>query len=969
MRNYKRGLALLLAVLLLVPSFVFPAIGDVNDFTMTVKATGDNYNVGDTVSMEIYISASADSKTINSYQFTLNYDNTRLNLNEVRNLVEGGNDTEVISAENSSTNTYAYVIKGASGAVISGQMKAATVTFTVLENIGSCDQTTISLDKCYVGVKNDKADPSVGYGDAKATVNLHKHVITLNAGEGATINDGSSLTLYAKYGVAGLYSDVACKNPVNNITIKEKTGYALGTPQWSDGSADFAAVAAKVFTSSATLTLNTVKMSKVSVTGGSFTGGKVTGGEFYVMPNTGISHELLTEKGITVDADPGYSFAGWTVNGETLGTTGSVTVSGDVTVTPIFTANTYSFTLPAESEKYTVEDITGVTDNKVTHGQNVTFKVEPSSGYAISNVSWIDHNGTSNPLTAVNGVYTIPGDKILGDVSVKIETVNYCTITFKAGEGAVLSETVLYTKCGVGGLYSNPACTYKADVPVPTAAEGYRLPEDKGKEPMWSGKYTSAALGTEIFKENVTLTVTGIQQITVTFVAGANGSIEGEATRTVDKGTSFASAAPKANPAAGYKFDGWTPAVTNITEAQEFTANFSAATFKLSTTSFTTYSINVTTVEGITANGDGSYSVVYGTDVNFSVTGENGATVTGVEYQVGNGEKVKLSAVNGSYTIPGTAITDSVTIIVSVNNNGNITFDAGDHGSIDGAATKVLTFTNGYVLTAEDVPTPTADPGYEFTGWSKNPVGEKVVGDAKYVAQYKDGSYAVTIDGVAKDNATHGKDYTIPAYSDGKVISKVTVTVGGNVVNTTVDENGNYVIAGPDITGTIAVTTVSSEITVKFIYQTQYKAIKSGEKIAVLQTEKLGDSKYQLNDGVEFYWSAKYNAYVRFVDINMTASQLAAQLRRADGAATEIVYDGDISGNGSVNVVDAGIINDTLNGNVDSSEVTPMMLFKMDVYNADASDAETVLNGQNVQVTTADIYAILNVAVGKDVLR
>lgn len=959
MKKLRRSLALLLAVLLLVPSFVFPATGDGYDFTMSMTANGTDFNVGETISADIYIAA-ASEKTINSYQFTLSYDTDKLTLGTVTNnvTVEG---SSVVDANNNGT--YAYVIEGSDGLVISAPVKVATVTFTVKDGIGACSPTTIALENCYIGQKNDKNDPDVGTDDARATVTLHKHVIKLYGDNGGLVNDGADVTLYAKYNEAGLYSDTTFKTKVETVSVAAKEGFALASPQWFDGKEsydNFDAVKNTIFTDSKSIYLKTVQLSKVTVNSGTVTGGTVTGGSFYVMPNSSISYETLSGKGISATAYPGYSLTGWKVGDQTLTANSSVTVSGNVTVTPIFTAGSYDFTAPS-----TVTVTGGVTDGKVTHDKNVTFTVQPGENKAISSVSWIDQNGQSNPLTAdANGVYTITGDKILGDVSIEVETLEYRTVTFQAGEGAKLQTTTLYTKYNAGGLFSDPTCIQPANVPVPSAAPGYRLPDDNANEPMW-GSYTSASIKEAKITENITLTVKGIQQITVSFAAGANGALSGETTRTVDINTSFASIAPTADPNPGYKFDGWTPAVDKITEAKTFTANFSKASFNVSASQSNLYSVSITTGEGITADPNGGYSVVYGTNVSFTVSGIGGAKVTGVQYKVGSGETKSLTAVDGVYTIHGNEIIDSVVISASVDNTGNITFNAGDHGT----GTVVKPFANGYVLTAEDIPTPMAKPGYKFTGWNVDPVGKTVQGDAEYIAQYTDASYGVTIDNAPKADATHGTDYKIPAYSDGKVISSVAVTVGGSSVSTTLDANGNYVIAGKDITGAIAVTTVSYDVTIKFVSRDQYKAIKTGEKMAVLVTAKRGDSHYQLSDGIGFYWSAKYNAYVRFVADTMTEAQLAARLTVADKAAEEIVYDGDISLNGNVNVVDAGIINDTLNGNVDSEQITAMMRFKMDVFNADATDAQVTLNGQNVQVTTADIQAVVDAAVGKITLN
>ena len=68
-------------------------------------------------------------------------------------------------------------------------------------------------------------------------------------------------------------------------------------------------------------------------------------------------------------------------------------------------------------------------------------------------------------------------------------------------------------------------------------------------------------------------------------------------------------------------------------------------------------------------------------------------------------------------------------------------------------------------------------------------------------------------------------------------------------------------------------------------------------------------------------------------------------------SATEIIYDGDLNGNGRTTAADSTFVKDSLFG-TRLLPTTDMQLFKLDV------DA-------NMQVTTADIVQILKIAVGK----
>lgn len=963
MKAFKRSLALILAILMLIPGFSFSAMGAEPDFKVSVAADKADYNAGDTVTA--IISVSPSGKTINSYQFKLEYDAAKLELVDVVTMLS----VESISASNNGT--YGFVITG-DGVQISGEKLAvAKATFKVKDSVASCDSTSIALSACYVGQQGVVTDPVTEFEGA-VSIGLHKHVITLVAGEGGTINGGDSLTLYAKFGEAGLYSDAGFTTPAENVIAAAKSGYVLDSDNWTDGDVDyrdFAALKAKVFAGSATITLQTTKMPVLTVSASGVTGGTLAKeGTLPVAPGAALTHDMLVNAGFVPTASTGYTFTGWAVGSQTLGLSGSVTVNADETIKPIFTANQYGFTAPTASEAYTATITGGVANGKATHGQDITMTVTPAENHAIASVSYTV-NGVASTINPVNGVYTIPGADILGDISVVIETVEYRTVTFSAGTGAQLAQVKLYAKYNNAGLYTDPACTTIAAVPAPTAQTGYRLPADNAAEPMWkdaNGKtYTSEAAAKTIVTADLSLTVSGIKQVSVIFVAGENGKLGGNTSLTVDAGTSFGSIPkPETIADAGYVFKNWAPAVDKVDADTTFTAQFERGTYTVSIPASSLYTVSVTPAEGITDNGDGTYSVVYGTDVTFSVSGVNGSKITGVQYKVGSDSAVSLGTAAGSYTVPGSAITAGVSIIITVDNTSKITFAAGANGSFSGTASVVKSFENGYVITEGDVPTPTANVGYEFIGWDVAPVGKTVSGDATYTAQYRDASYEVKVDGEPRGEATYGEDYKLPAYTDGTVITEIKVTIRGQEVTATKDADGNYVISGADITGPVDIITTTSPITIKFIYQRQYQAIADGMKMAVLETAKLSGSRYVLSDGVEFFWSGKYNAYVRFVTEAMTEAQLAAQITTADGDATEIIYDGDISGNGIVTVVDGGIINDTISGKIDQSQLSDMMRFKMDVSNAPTTDNVTTINGQNVQVTTNDIQTVVNMAVG-----
>ena len=221
----------------------------------------------------------------------------------------------------------------------------------------------------------------------------------------------------------------------------------------------------------------------------------------------------------------------------------------------------------------------------------------------------------------------------------------------------------------------------------------------------------------------------------------------------------------------------------------------------------------------------------------------------------------------------------------------------------------------------------TGKPGYTFKEWQ---IGGTTKTDAEITvtafdtattitAIFDHGTYTVTLpdgmtnNGSAVVNATHGTDLTITPTKTGSIVTGLNYQVdGGEVQPLTVNADGvSYTIPGGAITGNIIITASTVSGSVKFITAETYKALASGgnTQIAVLNTAKLADSKYTLDDGTEFYWSSKYSAYVKIVASGETAQTIAAKLKTATGAATEVEYSGDLNGNDSVTPADAGCVN------------------------------------------------------------
>lgn len=526
-------------------------------------------------------------------------------------------------------------------------------------------------------------------------------------------------------------------------------------------------------------------------------------------------------------------------------------------------------------------------------------------------------------------------DKNEAKPTVQNETVNLSniTVTFKPGDNATFAsgetEITAHVNYKVPG-FVEAGFSVPADKLV--AKDGYRMKRDiTNGEELWMDEngnvYTSEALKTTAFEKNVTLTAQVVAICDVTLVAGENGHLEGVTSFVVDAGASLTAAdiakvTSVADP--GYEFKEWTPAIDAVITADTIiTASFDHASYTISTASVDS---SVATVSGI-ADGD---TIKHGTDVVFTVTPVND-NVTEVGYIV-DGVKMPLEkSADGSYTIPGDKIVGNVDVYVLTVDMFTVTFAAGENGEVSGTTTFIVNKSEN--LTAEDLAmvTPAADAGYRFVGYSldgkmvsENDILNKEIYDnITITALFDHDTFKLTDVNKIPVDVTHGTDYTFTPVVEGKIVTNVTAAYknDGDVVIEKNDD-GSYTIPGNEIIDDITLTAETVDGKIRFILNRDYKALKgrqsdADEKIAVLDTAKLSGEKYVLENGAQFYWSGKYNAYVYIVaglteGEGVTAAMLAAALQKASGDAKEIVYDGDMNGDGAITVSDAMIITDIL---------------------------------------------------------
>ncbi len=704
-----------------------------------------------------------------------------------------------------------------------------------------------------------------------------------------------------------------------------------------------------------------------------------------------------------------YVFTGWTTASDGTGTKyssdASIPVTGDLTLYAQFrVATAYTWVLTPDKTDYNAgETVTvtvsayGAAESQISSfGFNTAFDAGQLTvqsvkaaftggsvatnggklGYVIEGKAPITISGDKNAPTKLatitfkvnggkNGTANIklsdfemamPGTTKGETVSVEPITVNLhdIQITLSAGNSTITGATTYYAKYNEAGLYTDAGRQTKASAPTVTAAGGYRLADESKGEKLWqsgeTGYTTEELFGTLSFTESKAFTVNTVKQWTVTFAPGEHGTFAaGTGTPlTLDEGTDLSTITmPTVQPSAGYVLDTWTkePAVGTLTSDVTYTATYKAGT----------YAISFPTIEKVTFTpGDGitSGKVTYGTAAKFTMTVADGRKVSKVSYKIGE-TTTELTENEGIYTIPGTALTGDVTIVVESVATYTVEFKAGENGTV----AKTMTVDAGHVLLDSEIPTPTPNAGYKFLEWRLNGskatlVGMKVNENLVFTAIFDDASYTISADGMGgvPATATHGKDFKFTPTVNGKIVTGITVKNGETVVPATKNADGSYTIAGKDITGDLTITATTVNGTWEFISQDNYAALSADTQIAKLKTAKVSDATYQLGSE-KMFWSEEYKAYVAIVPAGETAGTLTAKLTTASGAAEKISYNGDINGSGSVTPVDGTMINDELQKANRGYNLTDKQRFEMDV------------NGDG-QVTTSDIVLILQRYVG-----
>jgi len=219
-----------------------------------------------------------------------------------------------------------------------------------------------------------------------------------------------------------------------------------------------------------------------------------------------------------------YHFVGWS-DGLATPSRVDLNVTANLTVTAKFAIDQYSLNYIAGKNG----TIVGVSQQTVDHGGTGSkIKAEPNVGYHF--VSWNDGVSTASRSDS----------NVASDLTVTANfSLNQYTLIYSAGKGGILDGVNLQT------------IDHGGDGSLITA-----IPAEHHYFAGWSDGVATATRSDQNITADLTVKANfAIEQYTLTYLAGENGSIKGVSTQTVDHGGTGSRVT--AVPTDGYHFESW----------------------------------------------------------------------------------------------------------------------------------------------------------------------------------------------------------------------------------------------------------------------------------------------------------------------------------------------------------------------------------------------------------------------------
>ncbi|HEY6209699.1 MAG TPA: InlB B-repeat-containing protein, partial [Gemmatimonadales bacterium] len=491
------------------------------------------------------------------------------------------------------------------------------------------------------------------------------------------------------------------------VTAVPNAGYHF--VQWSDGVPTASRTELNV-TANVSVTAN-FAINQYTLTYTAGTNGSLTG----TSPQT-VNHGA-DGSAVTAVPDLHYHFVNWS-DGATANPRTDLNVTASLSLTANFAIDTYTLTYAAGAHG----TLSGTSPQTVNHGADGSaVTAVPDLHYHF--VNWSD-GATANPRTDLN---------VTANVSVTANfAIDTYTLTYTAGVNGSLTGTSPQTV--------NHGSDGSAVTAVPST--GYHFVQ-------WSDGVPTASRTDQNVTGNISVTADfAINQYTLSYTAGTNGSLTGTSPQTVNHGSD--GSAVTAVPNTGYHFGAWSDGVTTASRTElNVTANVSV------TASFVINTYTVTPSAG--ANGSLSpatpQTVTYNTTAVFTVTPATGYHIDAV---TGCGS----SLVGNIYTSEPITAHCTVTASFAINTY-TLAYTAGANGSLTGTSPQTVNYgSSGAAVTA--VPS----TGYHFVQWSDGVTtatrtDQNVTASISVTATFAINTYAVTPAAGANGSLSPGTAQTV----------------------------------------------------------------------------------------------------------------------------------------------------------------------------------------------------------------
>jgi len=403
-----------------------------------------------------------------------------------------------------------------SGAVVVDQ--GADQTFTIAPNTGY-HVDDVLVDGSSVGAVTSYTfnDVTAGHTIA-ASFAINTYTITASAGSNGSISPSGAVSV--NHGANQSFTITPAANyHVADVLVDGTSVGAVTSYQFTNVTADHTIVAS--------FAIDTYTISASAGTGGS------------ISPSGAVSVNHGANQTFTITPATGYHVADVLVDGSSVGAVTSyqfTNVTAAHTIAASFAIDTYIITASAGSNG----SISPSGAVSVNHGANQTFTITPATGYHVADVLVDDSSVgavTSYQFTNVTAAHTIAASF----------AINTYTLTYLAGSGGhVQGTTPQYVTHGGNGT----TVTAVADT-------GYHFVG-------WSDDVIEASRTDIVVTGDLTVTANfEINTYTLTYTAGAHGTISGTTPQTVNHGAN--GSAVTAVPDLGYVFVSWSDGLTDAT--------------------------------------------------------------------------------------------------------------------------------------------------------------------------------------------------------------------------------------------------------------------------------------------------------------------------------------------------------------------------------------------------------------------